>query len=94
VPCTHLDAIQDVTPQATGCVTCLEMGDGWVHLRLCMSCGYVGCCDSSPNKHATAHATHADHPIVQSYEPNEEWFWCYLDEVAFELENAPSYSYA
>ena len=90
--CTHLDHIHDVTPAANGCVDCLAIGDSWVHLRLCTSCGYVGCCDSSPNKHASAHAT-ADHPIVQSFEPGEDWYWCYLDEVSFLVEDAHSLSY-
>lgn len=77
-------AIRDVTPSGDGCKECLEMGDSWVHLRLCLTCGYVGCCDDSKNKHATKHATkHAratDHPIIQSFEPGEDWRWCYVDE--------------
>ena len=77
--CTHLDRIQDVTPSAEGCEDCLASGGRWVHLRLCLSCGHVGCCDSSPNKHATAHSAATAHPIVQSFEPGEEWRWCYVD---------------
>jgi uncharacterized UBP type Zn finger protein len=92
--CNHLDQIRDVTPQADGCVSCLESGGTWVHLRLCMGCGYVGCCDSSPNKHASAHAGAGEHPIVQSFEPGEDWFWCYVDEVGFLVEDAPTLSYA
>ena len=65
-----------------------------MHLRLRMSCGYVGCCDSSPNKHASAHARVTDHPIVESFEPGEDWFWCYVDEVAVLVEDAPTLSYA
>jgi hypothetical protein len=91
--CTHLDQVNDVTPAADGCVECLATGGRWVHLRLCMTCGHVGCCDSSPHKHATAHF-HADgHPIVQSYEPGEDWWWCYLDDVAFEVAHARSFSH-
>jgi uncharacterized UBP type Zn finger protein len=91
--CTHLDQIRDVTPAANGCVDCLAIGDEWVHLRLCMTCGRVGCCDSSKNKHASAHARQTDHPIVESFEPGEDWFWCYVDEVAFMLQDAPALSY-
>jgi hypothetical protein len=79
--CTHLDTIQDVTPSSAGCEDCLRIGAGWVHLRLCMRCGHVGCCDSSPNRHARAHAHHVAHPIVQSFEPGEHWRWCYFDEA-------------
>jgi len=93
-PCTHLDQAEAVTPSGNGCVECLDMGSRWVHLRLCQTCGHVGCCDSSPNKHATAHFHAAGHPLVQSYEPGENWWWCYLDEVAFEVANAPSYSHS
>ena len=80
--CTHRDAIQEVearTPE--GCEECLAMGSRWVHLRLCLTCGHVGCCDSSPNKHATKHAGETDHPIVRSFEPGEDWRWCYVDET-------------
>ena len=79
--CTHTDQIRDVKPSAHGCEDCLKIGERWVHLRLCLSCGHVGCCDSSPNKHARAHSTTAKHPIVQSFEPGEDWRWCYADET-------------
>lgn len=79
--CGHLDRIHPVTPSARGCEECLRRGDRWVHLRICMSCGHVGCCDSSPNKHATAHAGATGHPIIKSLEPGEEWGWCYPDAV-------------
>jgi uncharacterized UBP type Zn finger protein len=83
--CTHLDRIRDVEPRTPkGCEECLQTGDRWVHLRLCLTCGHVGCCDSSPNKHATKHAHATQHPIVQSFEPNENWSWCYVDEVMLE----------
>jgi hypothetical protein len=91
--CTHVGQIRDVTPEANGCVECLALGDEWVHLRLCMTCGHVGCCDSSTGKHATAHARATDHPIVESYEPGEDWIWCYVDEVAFLVADAPALSY-
>jgi hypothetical protein len=71
---------------APGCVECLATGSRWVHLRRCMTCGHIGCCDSSPNKHASKHAlVDTDHPIVQSFEPGEDWLWCYVDEVMFEI---------
>ena len=82
--CTHLDLIRDVRPSADGCEDCLRMGDTWVHLRECLSCGHVGCCDSSKNKHATAHYRASDHPLVRSFEPGEDWMWCYEDGVVME----------
>ena len=91
--CTHLDQIADVTPSSAGCEDCLRMGGRWVHLRMCMSCGHVGCCDNSPNRHATAHFHAEHHPIIQSYEPGEDWWWCYLDDVAFEVQDAPSFAH-
>jgi hypothetical protein len=87
--CTHLDAIVDVEPSGTGCVECLRDGGRWVHLRRCTRCGHVGCCDNSPGRHATAHFHETEHPIVQSFEPGEDWYWCYVDEIAFEGESAP-----
>ena len=79
--CTHTNQIQEVTPSAQGCEECLQMGDSWVHLRICLICGHVGCCDSSKNKHATKHFHATEHPIIQSFEPGEDWRWCYVDEV-------------
>jgi len=79
--CTHLDHVHDVTPGTQGCEECLEEGDRWVHLRVCLECGHVGCCDSSPNKHATKHYHRTGHPVVRSIEPGETWGWCYEDEV-------------
>jgi uncharacterized UBP type Zn finger protein len=78
--CPHLDEIREVTPSGGGCKECLEAGDSWVHLRLCLSCGHVGCCDSSRNKHATKHFRGTGHPIIRSFEPGEEWRWCYVDQ--------------
>ena len=83
--CTHLDEIKHPKPRSKGCEECLKLGDAWVHLRLCESCGHVGCCDSSKNKHATKHARATNHPIIKSFQPGEDWFYCYLDDVMFEL---------
>lgn len=91
--CTHLDSIQDVVPSGDGCQECLATGGRWVHLRVCQSCGHVGCCDSSPGTHATRHHGETGHPIIRSYEPGEEWFWCYPDELAFELDVPPGPSH-
>ena len=77
----HIDQIRDVKPSSKGCEDCLKMGGRWLHLRLCLTCGKVGCCDSSPNKHASAHFRAVKHPIVQSFEPGEDWRWCYVDEA-------------
>jgi monovalent cation:H+ antiporter-2, CPA2 family len=79
--CKHVSQIHAVHPSARGCEECLKMGAVWVHLRLCMTCGHVGCCDSSRHKHATKHFHATSHPIVRSLEPGEEWGWCYADEV-------------
>lgn len=84
LPCTHTDQIQDVTPSAKGCEDCLAIGAWWVHLRLCLICGHVGCCDSSPNRHATKHFKSTGHPLVRSFEPGENWIWCFVDQVALE----------
>lgn len=82
--CKHFDQIKILDTQARGCEECLAMGDTWVHLRLCLSCGHVGCCDSSKNKHATKHFHHTQHPMMRSIEPGEEWGWCYIDETFFD----------
>ena len=82
--CQHLEALKPVRPNSKGCEECLRTGDSWVHLRLCLSCGHVGCCDSSRNKHATAHFRRTQHPVVRSLEPGETWGWCYVDEEVFE----------
>ncbi len=87
--CSHLGTIKRVTPRTpNGCEECLKVGDQWVHLRLCMACGHVGCCDDSKNKHATKHYRATQHPIIRSLEPGEHWYWCYVDEVGF--ESSPS----
>ena len=92
--CTHLDQAYEVAPDSDGCEDCILIGDSWVHLRLCMSCGHVGCCDNSKNRHATAHTRESGHPLIQSYEPGEDWWYCYLDEVDFLVEGAPSYAHS
>ncbi len=83
--CSHLDQISDVTPSADGCEDCLRIGGRWVHLRMCLVCGHAGCCDNSPNRHATAHFDETGHPIIRSQEPGEEWAWCYVDKIDFTL---------
>lgn len=77
----HLDQIHAVRPRTAGCEECLRDGTPWVHLRICMSCGHVGCCDSSPHKHATAHWHATQHPIMRSLEPGETWGWCFAEQI-------------
>ena len=80
--CEHTDQIdEDVAPSAQGCEECLATGDRWVHLRECLICGHIGCCDQSPNRHATKHFHSTEHPIIRSFEPGEDWRWCYVDEL-------------
>jgi hypothetical protein len=87
VSCTHLEQIQftELPAEIAGCEECLKIGGRWVHLRMCMVCGKIGCCDSSPNRHASKHGAEAGHPLIRSAEPGEDWCWCFVDEVAFEL---------
>ena len=82
--CTHLDTIEltELPPSVEGCEDCLVSGTKWCHLRICLGCGHVGCCDSSPSRHATAHAESSGHPIMRSIQPGEDWSWCFVDEVA------------
>ena len=80
--CAHRDQIHDVSPSAEGCEECLAIGDNWVHLRMCMTCGHIGCCNDSKNKHAAKHYLASDHPIIRSFEPGEDWMWCYEDATA------------
>jgi uncharacterized UBP type Zn finger protein len=82
--CPHLAQIAEVYPSADGCEDCLRTGDRWVHLRLCLTCGHVGCCDESPNRHATGHFHATKHPLIRSFEPNEFWIWCFVDQLGFE----------
>ncbi len=85
MPCQHLEHANarksHTPPHAHGCEECLKTGGDWVHLRLCLTCGHVGCCDDSPSKHATAHFHQTQHPVIKSYEPDEAWAWCFVDEV-------------
>ena len=92
--CHHLSSIArrgrgPVTPSSLGCLECLEKGGYWVHLRLCLTCGHVGCCDSSPSRHATRHFHATKHPVMKSFEPGEGWAYCYLDDET--VENVPAY---
>jgi len=82
--CEHVSKIQPVNPSADGCEDCLKTGGRWLHLRLCETCGHVGCCDSSPNTHATKHFRETGHPIVRSFEPGEDWGYCYADDMFYE----------
>ena len=79
--CTHLNQIKLTNTDERVCPECVKLGDTWVHLRLCLTCGHVGCCDSSKNKHATKHFRCSKHPLVRSIEPGETWVWCYVDEI-------------
>jgi hypothetical protein len=88
--CSHLHAIRDVKPSARGCEECLKSGDEWVHLRICRTCGHVGCCDQSKNKHATKHFHETRHPIIEGYDPPEHWGWCYIDQLFFDLSDRPT----
>ena len=90
MPCTHLDQVRLLRPPGpiAGCEECLKIGSGWVHLRMCQTCGLIGCCDSSPNRHASRHAREAVHPVMRSVEPGEDWSWCVIDDVAFVLPGA------
>lgn len=83
--CTHLGSVRPVEPSGEGCVECLKIGDDWVHLRLCRVCGHVGCCDDSKNRHARKHFQHTGHAIISSYEPGEDWSWCFADELQVDL---------
>jgi hypothetical protein len=85
--CSHLDEVVLLEPadEIAGCEECLKTGSRWVHLRMCQTCGKIGCCDSSPNRHASGHAGEAGHPVARSVEPGEDWSWCYVDELMFRL---------
>jgi hypothetical protein len=75
--------VTELPATIAGCEECLKIGGRWLHLRMCLACGKIGCCDSSPNRHASAHAREPGHAIARSAEPGEDWSWCYVDEVAF-----------
>ena len=87
--CSHLDQVTILEPTGpiAGCEECLKTGSRWVHLRMCQACGKISCCDSSPNRHASRHAAEEGHPVARSVEPGEDWSWCYVDEVAFDLSD-------
>lgn len=87
--CSHLDQLKTTQPNTPeGCEECLAVGDEWVHLRLCVTCGHVGCCDNSKNHHATRHYHATDHPLIASYERGENWMWCYADDLFMETERS------
>ena len=92
IVCSHTPAVIAEPPiAAQGCETCLELGKrDWFHLRYCQRCGRVGCCDNSPGRHATAHHHATEHPLIRSFEPGEDWFWCYLDGLGFHIAGAVS----
>ena len=79
--CEHLNSSDDAPPSSNGCEECLRVGEDWVHLRRCLRCGHVGCCDSSKNRHATKHFHASKHPVMQSFQPGEDWKWCYVDQM-------------
>ncbi|HTA35861.1 MAG TPA: UBP-type zinc finger domain-containing protein [Solirubrobacteraceae bacterium] len=85
--CTHLNQIRvtELPESVPGCEDCLRLGTPWLHLRICLECGHVGCCDDSPERHASAHAAGSEHPIIRSIEPHEDWSWCYIDEVMMRI---------
>jgi uncharacterized UBP type Zn finger protein len=87
--CTHLDQVRitELPESVAGCEDCLASGDPWLHLRICLECGKVGCCDDSPNRHARAHAHESEHPLIHSLEPGERWSWCFSDDVALLIED-------
>lgn len=87
--CTHLDhvLVTELPEAVDGCADCLLSGDPWLHLRICLECGRVGCCDDSPNRHASTHAHATRHPIIRSIQPGEDWSWCYVDELAMVIED-------
>jgi len=90
--CEHEVGLDPVPPHAAGCEECLKAGTRWVHLRLCLTCGHVGCCDSSPGRHATGHFQKKGDPVMASFEPGERWAWCYVDQVEVDLpEEAEPY---
>ncbi len=79
--CNHFEHLHPVAATAEGCEECLKSGSSWVHLRLCLTCGHVGCCDDSPNRHATQHFRATQHPVIASYERGEDWMWCFVDRA-------------
>ena len=86
--CAHIGEVKitRLPESVDGCEECLKDGGKWVHLRICLVCGHVGCCDSSPNRHATGHFEQTGHPLIRSIEPGEQWSWCYVDQIGLEIE--------
>jgi uncharacterized UBP type Zn finger protein len=87
--CTHLDQVEitELPESVEGCAECLAIGGKWLHLRICLECGQVGCCDDSPNRHARGHAHNVGHPLIRSIEPGEDWSWCFVDDVALQIDS-------
>lgn len=85
--CSHLDQIEitELPEEVAGCEDCLATGGVWLHLRICLTCGHVGCCDDSPNRHATAHNHASGHQLIRSLEPGEDWVWCFADELGMRI---------
>ena len=92
--CSHADRVGDVLPASQDCASCVSLGDRWVHLRMCMVCGHVGCCDNSKNRHASGHFDDTGHPLIQSFEPGEDWWYCFVDDLEFRVPGTPSFSHA
>ena len=87
--CEHLQAIENTPKPEGGCTQCIALGDTWVHLRFCVTCGQVGCCDDSENQHATKHAMASGHPVLRTKEPGENWAWCVVHEIGVLLDDGP-----
>src|SRR5688572_11973162 len=92
--CTHLNQVGGVVPTGDGCEECLRTGGRWVHLRMCMTCGHIGCCDDSPGRHARRHSTDRSHPVIQSYEPSEDWWYCFVDDVVFRVRDIATFHHS
>ena len=84
-PCEHVVEIQQVTPRTSGCEECIALGEQWNELRVCLSCGHVGCCEDSPHAHAFQHFNSTGHPLIAPFDRGETWGWCYIDRRYFEL---------
>ena len=92
--CNHLDQADIAAqPSSEGCEDCLAVGGRWVHLRMCRICGHVGCCDSSPSRHASAHFAETGHQLVSSYEQGEDWWWCFVNQVVLSVPGFPEFSH-
>jgi uncharacterized UBP type Zn finger protein len=92
--CEHLTQAHDMEPAHRVCEECAKTGDTWVHLRQCLVCGHVGCCDSSRNRHATKHFKATQHPVIRSIEPGERWGWCYVDQITYDLSRGVQHARA